>query len=411
MIRTPRSNPLPPILAWTPPRAYTAVYLGQYLFLGVYLPFFPGWLDEHGFSEQAIGLIGGGALILRLLLAPPIAYRAESLADPRTGLRFAAAAMAIVTMALLVPLPGFLVAILATIMWFSFGVLVPLTDSAVMRADRRGELNYGAIRGIGSASFVLASLAGGAVIAMFGENASVYWMAVAAGGGWLASLVLPNERARSGPPRAKPNRAFALGLFRSRSFVLMVLASGLTQGAHATYYAFSELHWSALGYSSVTIGMLWAFGVVCEVALLFAIRQVTGRFQPTQLILAGALAAAIRWPLTGLSPPLGLLFILQALHSLTFAATYVGTLEFIDRAVPAAYRTTAIAINSAFGVGAMTGLATIFIGGIFNRDAPFPAYAIMGAMGGIAAILTVWLRRRWDGGVLKAVPEDEVAAR
>lgn len=378
--------------------------------MGVYLPFFPGWLDEHGFSEQAIGFIGGGALILRLLLAPPIAYRAESLADPRTGLRFASAAMAIVTMALLVPLPGFLIAILATMMWFAFGVLVPLTDSAVMRADRRGELNYGTIRGIGSASFVMASLAGGAVIAVFGASASVYWMAVAAGGGWLASLALPNERARGSTVRAKPNMAFALGLFRSRSFVLMVLASGLTQGAHAAYYAFSELHWSALGYSSVTIGMLWAFGVVCEVALLFAIRQVTGRFQPTQLILAGALASAIRWPLTGLSPPLGLLFILQSLHSLTFAATYVGTLEFIDRAVPPAYRTTAIAINSAFGIGAMTGLATIFIGGIFNRDAPFPAYAIMGAMGSLAVVLAIWLGRRWDGGLLKAVPENDAEA-
>ena len=72
--------------------------------------------------------------------------------------------MAFFLMVLLIPMPPIMIGVLTIGVWFLFGVLVPLTDTAVLRADRRGELSYGISRGLGSASFIVASLIGGAII-------------------------------------------------------------------------------------------------------------------------------------------------------------------------------------------------------------------------------------------------------
>ncbi len=390
-----------------------ALYGAQFLFLGVQLPFFSGWLDATGFGAPAIGGLMGFALVLRLLLSPIIAYRSESLRDPRLAIRMTAALMFVCSSLLLLPIPNELVSVSSVLMLFCFGLLVPLTDSAVLRADRRGELAYGPVRGAGSATFIIANLAGGALIATHSDVMAVWAMAGAAGLTLLAGMALPREAgpAARAPVKAAPNLKRAGQLFRSRSFLLMLFAAGLVQGGHATYYTFSELHWSALGYSSLLIGLLWTVGVLCEIGLLLVIRRVLKKLSPAQLIAIGAIGAIIRWPLIGLSPPLPVLFLLQMMHALTFAATYMGSVEFIGRAVPEAYRTTAMTVISTLGVGAMTGLASVVAGFIFVREAPFAAYALMGGMGCVALILALLLMRRWDGGPLHAVPDETPSSK
>lgn len=389
---------------WGPQRAFMALYVAQFLFLGVQLPFLPGWLDARGFEPADIGLMVGAALVLRLLLAPPLAYRAESLRDPRLAIRLAAGGLFALSAILIAPVPNSVVALVGIGVLFCFGLLVPLTDTAVLRADRRGALAYGPVRGGGSAAFIVASLVGGALITATSDEVAIIWLMGAGALTFAAAMALPREPGADAGA-ARPTLRQAFGLFRSRSFLLMLFAGGLVQGGHATYYSFSELHWSALGYSSLLIGTLWTVGVLVEVVVLVKIRPLLRKVSPAQLIALGALAAVIRWPLTGLSPALPILLVIQALHALTFAATYMGTVEFIGRAVPEAYRTTAMTLVSTLGVGAMTGVATVIAGQIFDRAAPFAAYGLMGGMGAVALILSLALMRRWDGGLLQAVPQ------
>lgn len=400
----PISGRANPFGGWTPKRALSSLYTGQFLFLGIQLPFFSGWLDAKGFLPHQIGAIFGTALVLRLLLAPVLAYKAEALDDPRIALRLAAASLMVLGLALLLPLQKVLIGMVGVGLLFTFGLLVPLTDTAVLRADRRKELVYGPVRGIGSASFIVANLFGGMIIAATGDQATVMLMAVAGVVTFAAAMSLPREPREEAEQKHALTLPMALKLFRSRSFLLMLLAGGLTQGAHATYYSFSELHWSSLGYSSFLIGCLWTTGVVCEIALLFFAANLHARVSPAMLIIVGGAGALIRWPLVGLSPPLPILFMLQGLHALTFAATYLGTVEFVGRAVPEAYKTTAMTLVSTLGVGAMTGIATVIAGQVFVREAPIAAYGLMGAMGAGAVVLGILLKRRWDGGALSAVP-------
>lgn len=379
--------------------SYAAFYSSKFVLLGVQLPFFSGWLALQGVSAPDIGWITGAALLMRLLLGPLVAYWADKQTDERRALRAVALLFALSALVLNFPLDKLSVAAASIAMLWSFGLLVPLTDSAVLRADRGGLANYGQARAIGSAAFLATTIIGGQALTQWGLGASVKIMAAAAGVTFLVAMGLPKNPTPANGGAALSWR-HAKKLLSEKFFLLAILAAGLTQGAHAFYYAFSILDWTALGYSPLTVGALWATGVVAEIFLLTRMRGLARRLDPASLIALGSAGAALRWALTATSPPLAALFLVQTLHAFTFAAAYIGAIEFIDRAVPKRLVNTAMTINSTAGVGALTGIATVAAGYLYDASGAGAAYLMMAAMGACGLALALLLKRLWDGGRL-----------
>ena len=100
------------------------------------------------------------------------------------------------------------------------------------------------------------------------------------------------------------------------------------------------------------------------------------------------------------SPPLAILFLVQMLHAATFAFAYLGAIEFLDRAAPLRLVNTGMTLMSTTGVGAMTGLATVVAGFVWNGFGPGAAYLMMAAMGAGALLSAFMMKRVWDGGKL-----------
>jgi len=378
---------------------YALFYSGQFVLLGVQLPFFAGWLDMRGFAPAEIGLITGVALIARLALGPFVAFWADHQDDERRSLRFVSFLFAAGAAALIIAPGKWLIGVAAVVVIWTFGLLVPLTDSAVLRADRNGHLHYGQTRAMGSGAFLTTTILGGFVITAFGIGSAVWLMAIAAACAFAASLALP--AGAGGRGGAKPvSWREAPKLIANPVFLAVLFGAGLTQGAHAVYYAFSYLRWEALGYSAQAIGLLWATGVIAEIFLLTRARGLARRFGPPVLLALGGAGAAVRWTATAMEPPLWALFCLQTLHALTFAATYLGTIEFIDRGAPTRLVNTAMTLMSTTGVGAMTGLATVIAGFIWQNAGPSSAYTMMAAMGVASFVIALGVGRIWNGGRL-----------
>ncbi len=411
--------------------SYVGFYTGQYVLLGVQLPFFSAWLALQGFTAPEIGWVTGIALAARLMLGPIVAIWSDALRDDTLAMKVVSVIFAAAAIGLVFEPGKVVIALLAAVVLWSFGVLVPLSDSAVLRADRAGLLHYGQTRALGSAAFLAANILGGVWLTRFGIEWSVVIMAASASLAFGFSLTLPrlnstdatavSARARMAEPAAdlRPHEAagpargdlwrLAPRLLSDYRFLLLILAAGFVQGGHAVYYTFSILRWSEIGYSPQLVGVLWAIGVAAEIVLLSFARRLTGRFSPAALIAIGGVAAAVRWTWTAFEPPVGVLAGLQCLHALTFAATYLGSVEFIDRAVPKRLAATAMTLMSATGVGALTGLATIVagyvvaaegIGGVGETSGVAAAYLLMGAMGAAAVMLAALLGRVWRGETL-----------
>lgn len=297
--------------------------------LGVYMPFFPIWLTARGMSPQEIGAAIAVPLFTRLLATPLLGILSDRIGKPRAVLALLAAltvAAMLVLSQMQAPLAIYVVLGLAAMAWNpSFSLL----DAYATRQARAGRVDYGRSRLWGSASFILANLAGGFLIAQAGAPAVMVLMLAGQASFLAAMLVLP-ELARapvaSGSHLALPKAG--------RMLVLGVLAAALVQASHATLYAFASVHWAEQGLSLGVIGGLWALGVVAEIVLFRYGTPVLRRIGPLWLLAAGGLAAVIRFGALALDPPLWLLVPLQLLHGGTFGATYLGLVELVARTTP-----------------------------------------------------------------------------
>jgi MFS transporter, PPP family, 3-phenylpropionic acid transporter len=338
-----------------PAARLSAFYAAAFLVTGTQLPFWPVWLAARGLSVREIGTVFAAAIWAKVIATPAIGTIADRFGRRRVMGMLAATALA-AYMALW-PTGGFwpllslnLVALTAQ------SALMPLGDSVTLTLSRTAGLDYGRVRVWGSLSFILASLAAGAVLARTsGERV----LPLVLGGSALLMLACrglpapdsPHEPATIARVRGAGIRQFAGDPW----FWIFVATASALQASHQVYYGFGSLYWRSLGFSETTIGWLWAEGVIAELLLFWQNRRLLLRLGPVGLMALGGLAGIIRWTLTGLVVWLPAIAALQLLHAFTFGATYLGAMHFLSRAVPpyaaASAQTTYVAVSSGLGGG------------------------------------------------------------
>jgi PPP family 3-phenylpropionic acid transporter len=354
-------------------------------------------LDLHrlGLAGPAIGAVLAAPLLARLLTAPLIAHAADRLRLRRTAVVALALASAAAFLALgLVRAPG-----LVGLFWFVGATLLtacaPLVDVLVLKGAAEEGFSYAAARAVGSLAYVGGNLAGGALVAALGAGVVVAWISCASVLTALAAvLVLPPTPVHAADASARGRGEGALGAWRLLSnapFRLAILSGGLIQASHAYYYAFSTLLWRRQGLGAETSGALWAVGVMVEVAFLAFGDGIRRRLGPERLLLLGGLGAVIRWSAFALAPPPAALFPLQALHALSFAATFLAALELVQRHTAHKDASLAQSLNAALSAGVLIGLATLASGPLFDRAGPrgYLAMAALAALGLLPAIALI----------------------
>jgi MFS transporter, PPP family, 3-phenylpropionic acid transporter len=368
---------------------YAALFIGN----GAAVPYVPVWFADHGLSGAQIGLIISAPLVARALTAPAIALWADSFRLRRTPILLLALATA-AAYALLPAQGGFL---WWFAMWFlantAIATITPLAEVVGVRTSRSLKFNYGFPRGIGSAGYVVGNIAVGVLLVRTGSDLVIGWIVASAlACALFAQLLLPPMPVREQAGAASFRERFSgLGaLLRDRAFVTAVLAIGLIQSAHAFYYSFSALAWKQQGVPENVTGLLWAIGVIAEVCFLWFLEPWRRRAGPGRLLLLGGAAAVIRWMVYAFSPPLWALYLLQTSHMLTFTATYVASLQIVERLSKPETASAAQVVNSAFSGGMLMGVATLGSGWLYDLVGPF-GYLAMAAMAAAGLGLAVRL--------------------
>jgi len=375
---------------------YAAVFAGT----GVSVPYMPVWFKDHGLGGAAIGAILSLPMLARAFTAPLLAIWADSFVLRRTGLIVMAAAVMALYLLMALPLGVAWWAGLWFVASSMFTTLSPLADVLALRRAIREGFNYGIPRGIGSAAFVVANVTMGALLARGSAEMVLVWMVAAAGLASLAArLILPPDPVHeAGEAPVLRERFAGLGeLLRDPVFMTVVLSVGLIQSSHAFYYGFSVLAWKARGVSEAVTGLLWATGVGAEIAFMWFLEPFRRRAGPRNLLVLGGAAAAVRWTAFALGPPLWLLFLLQTLHGLTYAATFLASLQLVQRLASPKNASAAQAVNSALSGGLISGAATMASGWLYDRYG-VGGFLLMSAMGiaGLLGALRLYGERRLD---------------
>lgn len=373
---------------------YAALFVGT----GAASPYIPVWFASRGLSGAEIGLILSAPMLARTVTAPAIAIWADSFALRRTPLILMCLAVAAAYSALAAPF-GFA-------WWFGvwfiastiFSTCIPLTDVIVFGRAQRDGFNFGWPRGIGSVAFIVANIVVGALLVRFSPDLVIVWIAAAAIVAALgARTLLPPDPVREGGTSSRFSERLAgvSDLLRDRDFMLVVVSVGLIQSAHAFYYSFSTLAWKQQGVPESMTGLLWGMAVAVEVAFMWFMEPWRRRVGPRDLLVMGGIAALVRWTALALSPPLWLVFPLQALHTFTYAATFMASLQLVQRLSTPANASAAQTINSALSGGMLMGAATIGSGWLFDviGTQGYFAMSAMSALGLLGALRLYGLKR------------------
>ena len=371
------------------------VYSGIFLVIGLYVPFFPVWLDARGLTTQQISLVLAVPLFAKVITSPLIAALADRMGNRRMVMTVLAAGATLTCLALFLT-SGFLAILIGVgILAVFSNPLLPLTESVTMGGARARGLDYGRIRLWGSLSFMGANLLGGYLLAIYGASAGLPLIAGAYLLTFFVTLGLP------APGGKRENTLELSGVFSgflilARADILVFLAlAALLQASHAVYYLYSTLAWTGQGMSTLTVGALWAIGVMAEIILFIWSRPAVSRLGTHGLLAAAALAVIVRWFLTSLEPSVYWLFPIQLLHGVTFGAAHLAAINFIADRVQPDLAATAQTINFAIS-GIFMSLTMLAAGPVFAAYGS-NAYIVMSGFGGFVLMILAgqWLRREW----------------
>jgi len=353
--------------------------------VGIQLPFWPVWLTAKGLGPTEIGLLMAISIAAKVIANPLAAHLADRRGERRRPMVMLAVA-SLASFAQFGWVNGFWPILVVSVMFFMcWPPIMPLGESLTMITVHREGLDYGRIRLWGSLSFIAMAAISGRILVEEPPEI-IFWMVLSAiAFAIVACTLVPDSR----PERTTSTEAPIRLVLKNRRFVLFLFAAALIQGSHAVYYAFGTLHWQAAGYSDDLIGGLWAEGVIAEIILFAFGNKVVRHVGAERLILLGALAAAIRWTVTGFTDALPVIICAQTLHAFTYGATHLGAIHFVARVVAPSMSATAQSLYAAAVMGLGLGLMLLISGELYGRFGGGAYYGM--AVAGLMGALLAWM--------------------
>jgi PPP family 3-phenylpropionic acid transporter len=369
-------------LAASRPRL-AAGFFWYFAAVGLFVPYWPVYLDARGFDALQVGFLMSVFAGLRVVGAPVYAHWADASGRPLSLLRAAAAACLACAVAFpwLDSLLAFAVALaLYSALWNG---IVSVYDAHVLEQLGAESGRYGTLRLWGSVGFIVTSAAGGSALAGDRVTGLPYLIAVLIGCTWLAL-------GGQGPGTARARRADAVPLgpfLRDRRVLAFLLVSFLMLASHGAYYGFLSLYLAGHGYSRFAIGVLWAWAVAAEILVFLLGRQLLERYTLHALVVAAVTATALRWLLIAAFPgSLPVMLLAQAGHMASFGLFHLCSVNVARRLFPAGAQARGQALHGSvgFGLGGMVGAAAA--GWAWSTLGPAAAFYGAAAAAALAAL-------------------------
>ncbi|HVY17919.1 MAG TPA: MFS transporter [Rhodopila sp.] len=370
------------------PAVRVGAFFGAYFAANAVNAYMPLWFADRGLSAAQIGQVLAATALLRVLAGPGWGSVADWVGRRRPVLLFAASAAAGLGLAFVLASDFLPILLIGAFQGLTASAINPLTDSLALALAREGVIEYGPVRSVGSATFMVTTATAGWLLGRAGSWLVPWLQAAGYGMAALLSLRLPEVSAR----RSAPNLASALALFRNPGFRIALACTALIQGAHAAFYGFAALYWRSQGIGDTAIGLLLAECIVAEILLFARGRRLIARLGPPGLTACAAVASILRWGLMAFVLPLPVMALIQPLHAATFAMQHLSAMMLLSRFVPSERAATAQAVHAALGYGAPTGLMSLLSGWLYARYGGL-VFLVMAAVGGSALLLVPALWR------------------
>ncbi len=366
-----------------------AFYFAYYAAMGAFTPYWSLYLASLGLQATAISVLMSLWYATRIVAPSTWTALAARSAHPVRWL-WAACMLTLASFAVLLAPHGFTGLFLAMAAFcFFYNAVMPQFESITLSHLGTRSERYGLVRVWGSIGFIAVVVAYGWLIDRLGIGALPWLMLPLFAA--LVPLALGNRYAElPEEPRVAVGDGFRARLRRPQ-VVAFFVAAFLTQVSFGPFYTFFSIYLQEHGYAPTVQGLLWAVGVLVEIAVFFASVAIFRRWDAGRVLVLALLSAALRWWATGLWPDtLAVMLLAQASHALNFGAFFAAAMQLLARFFPGRMNGHGQGVFYGLSSGA-GGVAGALLAGQLWRFGGHVAFIASGFIA-LAAALIAW---RW----------------
>ena len=301
-------------------------YFFYYFFVGSFVPYWGIYLQSENFSPSSIGILLSLFQISRIVAPNFWGWLAD-----HSGHR-----VKWIKLTSFLGLIGFIGVFWAKGFFWIFLVMsalslftsstLPLAESLTLAHLATTDGHYSRIRLWGSIGFIVASLFLGYLIDLQGINILLWVLLITQAIIFFLSNTIPEAK----EIHHKKNDLPIWKIIKTPSVVALLIGCTLMVSAHGVLYNFYSIYLKEHGYSSTTIGWLWAVGVICEIFIFMLMPKILRRYSLKAILLMSLFLGVIRFILIGASPNhFYLLLIAQMFHAATFGSFHAASIEVI----------------------------------------------------------------------------------
>lgn len=240
------------------------------------------------------------------------------------------------------------------VMSFFWSASMPLVEATTLTYLGKHTARYGRIRSWGSLGFIVAVLGLGYAFDYI-VIAWILWVGVAIKLGILLfARQIPPTEVLAHHTDSQP----IMRLVLQPQVLVLFGACFLMALAHGPLYIFYSIYLVENDYSKSAVGWLWALGVICEIAVFFAMPWLMMRFTLSKIMIASFACAVLRFLLIGWGVDLlPLILFAQVLHAATFGAYHAVAMALVHQYFRGRHQSKGQALFGSFtyGAGGMVG--------------------------------------------------------
>ncbi len=380
--------PLPAAQSSVPYWRLSGFYFFYFAVVGTLIPFWGVYLKSLGYSSQDVGFISAIILATRILAPNFWGWLADHTHERLRIIRYGSFLATLIFAGVLLDQRYWWLVLVISCYTFFWHAVLPQFEVITLGYLEGNYHKYSQIRLWGSLGFMAAVIGLGLVFEILPIRFLPLFMLSFLMLIWLSSLSL---RDKSSVKTIEASAGF-LSIVSQPVILCFLVASFLLQLSHGPYYTFYTLYLvENYGYSSTATGLLWALGVLAEVAIFVLMPRLLHRFSLRRLFLWALLATGLRWLLIGYcADSLVVLLTAQLLHACSFGLAHSVSIELVRNYFKGGHQGQGQALYSSFSFGA-GGAAGALMGGVlwdYSASSTF-------LLSAIAALVALAFCYRW----------------
>ncbi|MGM0623074.1 MAG: MFS transporter [Campylobacterota bacterium] len=351
-------------------------YLGAFYFfyfaiIGVYVIFMPQVSKMVGYSPFEVGVLFASAPLMRFLV--PFFFRRWFELTP-TIFNLSLLTAFLSTLSFFITIDNFYLFLISHLLFgITLSISLPYVETVALEVVSKER--YGKVRLYGSIGFMLIALFLGSYL-QSAPQAIAYISAMAFFTMVFGMLIINTQSVEQKTPKAQS------GEFSLLTYWPFWVSAFLMQMSFGGFYQFFTIYELDMGLSMQIISFMWAFGVLCEIAMLYFQGPLLQKNLLMLLKITVGLTS-LRWFLLYLYPDsTSVVFATQAIHAFSFALYHTAAISYVYILYKDKKLAQQFFLGIAFGLGAFVGsIAAGIVYGpylfLFEAGVAFLAFGVL----------------------------------